>query len=79
MERQSEYEYAKLLYLKGFLQGPDTCNDRCKNFDLQAFSNNKTHGCCFRCMNNKCRKHHLIVTNSFFQNFHIILLKLFQR
>ena len=48
MEKQSEYEYAKLLYLKGFLPGQDTCNWGCKNFDIQAFSNNKTHGWCFR-------------------------------
>ena len=33
MENQSEYEYARLLYLKGFLPGPDTCNGGCKYFD----------------------------------------------
>lgn len=69
METHSELEYAKLLYSKGFIPGPDTCICGCKNFEIQAFWNNKTHGCCFRCMNNKCRKHHPIVTNSFFAKF----------
>ena len=65
----SEYKYAKSLYIKSYLLGPTKCFCGSKNFDIQIFTHNKTHNCCFRCLNNKCRKPHSIVTNSFFAKF----------
>ena len=65
----SEYEYSKSLYIKGYLPGSTICCCGSKNFDIQIFTHNKTHNCCFQCLNNKCRKPHPIVTNSFFVKF----------
>ena len=65
-KQDTEYEYANLLYSNHFLKGPEirTCGN--KIFTIQRFANNKTHGCCFRCNNYKCRKYYPIVINSFF-------------
>ena len=69
MSNISEYEYAKMLYIKGYLPGPIKCSCGSNHFDIQKFSQNKTNNCCFRCLNNNCRKPHPIVTNSFFSKF----------
>ena len=37
MCKVSEYEYAKMLYIKGHLPGP-TILDGVKNFDIQKFT-----------------------------------------
>jgi len=69
MNQISEYDYAKILYTKGYLPGPEKCNCGSKIFDIQKYSYNKTHGCCFRCINKNCRKPHPITSNSFYSLF----------
>ena len=44
MEKKPETEYAKDLYMRGYLPGPEICNCSSKSFEIQNFTANKTHG-----------------------------------
>ena len=79
MNNQTEEDYAKLLYSKGYLPWPDVYSWGSKLFNIQHLSYNKTHGYCFRYINQNCRKIYPIVTNSFFRNFLTPECKLFLR
>ena len=53
----NETTLAKELFSKGWLIGPLKCT-LCNgiNFSIQNDTSNKTSGCCFRCLNYKCKK-----------------------
>jgi len=57
----NETTLAKELFSKGWLIGPLKCT-LCNgiNFSIQNDTSNKTSGCCFRCLNNKCKKKNII-------------------
>ena len=76
MEKKPETEYAKDLYMRGYLPGPEICNCSSKSFEIQNFTANKTHECCFTCLNYKLRKAYPIETNSFFVKFSYVPLRL---
>ena len=69
IEPQDETKFAKYLYGKCYLKGPEKCSCANNVFSIQKYSNNKIAGCCFRCPNNYCRKIYPIRANSFFDKF----------
>ena len=56
------------FFSKGWLTGPLKCT-LCNgiNFSIQNDSSNKTSGCCFRCLNYKCKKKYNIRINSIYE------------
>ena len=72
----NENDYAKFLYNKGYIKAPQIY--KCGNsvFNIYKDSGSKTSQCIFRCTNAKCKNRVPIRTNSFFNAFPKIKLRL---
>ena len=71
-----ETNYAKYLYVKGFLPGLIKCSCLGTNFNIYKDSQYSTNQCNFRCLNNSFRKRYQIRINSLFNKFPYIRLDL---
>ena len=74
--QEDETNYAKYLYVKGFLPGPIKCSCGGTNFNIYKDSQYSTSQCSFKCLNNSCRKRYQIRINSLFNKFPYIRLDL---
>lgn len=70
-----ETDYAKFLYNKGYIKAPQICKCGSSVFIIKD-SGSKTSQCIFRCTNAKCKNRVPIRTNSFFNAFPKIKLRL---
>ena len=74
--QEDETNYAKYLYVKGFLPGPIKCSCGGTNFNIYKDSQYCISQCSFRCLNISCRKRYQIRINSLFNKFPYIRLDL---
>ena len=74
--QEDETNYAKYLYVKGFLPGPIKSSCGGTNFNIYKDSQYSTSQSSFRCLNNSCRKRYQIRINSLFHKFPYIRLDL---
>ena len=76
MINDNESDYAKFLYNKGYIKAPQICKCGSSVFNIYKDSGSKTSQCIFRCTNAKCKNRVPIRTNSFFNAFPKIKLRL---
>ena len=66
---ETELEFAKKLYKRGYITGLKVCLCGNKSFSIKYDKYSKTSNCIFRCKNTKCKCRHSIRANSFYSLF----------